>query len=292
MGRPNFDIVSTVAVKISVPDAHQEILIAELADLDFESFEQHDRHLIAYIPSSRWNDVARETIGLWLAGHGLPTVVEEQVIADQNWNRKWEETIRAVAVPPFLIKPTWCEVPTKHRDLILLEIDPKMSFGTGYHESTRLILRMLPSVVDPGDDVMDAGTGTGILAIAAVKLGAASAIAFDIDPWSQENALENIYINKVENRIDIRRGSIELIDERGFDLVIANINLNVVAGLLPIFVEKLARDGAMIISGVLNRDRSRILQTAERYGVVLQEELTENRWWAGCLQLESAGTMG
>lgn len=283
MGRTYFQTVSTVAVKIHVPDAYQEFLIAELSDLDFESFEQHDRHLTAYIPSSRWNDVSRETIGLWLAAHDLPPAIEEQVIADQNWNRTWEETIQAVAVPPFLIKPTWREVPVEHRDLILLEIDPKMSFGTGYHESTRLLLRMLPEVIEQGDDVLDAGTGTGILAIAAVKLGAATAVAFDIDPWSQENALENIYINKVDDRIDMRPGSIELVDERGFDVVIANINLNVVAGLLPIFVEKLALDGVVLVSGLLVRDRDRLLKTAERRGLALRDERTENEWWAGSL---------
>lgn len=284
MGCTYFETVSTVAVKIDVPDAYQEFLIAELADLDFESFEQHDRHLTAYIPSSRWNDVARETIGLWLAARDLPTAVEEQVIADQNWNRTWEETIRAVAVPPFLIKPTWREVPAENRDLILLEIDPKMSFGTGYHESTRLLLRMLPDVIKPGHDVLDAGTGTGILAIAAVKLGAATAVAFDIDPWSQENAVENIFINKVEDRIDMRPGSIELVDERGFDVVIANINLNVVAGLLPVFVEKLAVDGVVAVSGILVRDRDRLLQSAERRGLALRTEHTENEWWAGCFE--------
>ena len=283
--------MNTVAVKISVPDAYQEILIAELADLDFESFEQHDRHLLAYIPSSRWNDVARETIGLWLAAHELPTRFEEEVIADQNWNREWEESIRAVAIPPFLVKPTWREVPPEHRDLILLEIDPKMSFGTGYHESTRLMLRMLPDVIEPGDDVLDAGTGTGILAIAAVKLGAATAVAFDIDPWSQENAVENIYINNVQKQIDVRAGSIELVGERDFDVIIANINLNVVAGLLPVLVEKMVAGGALLISGILIRDRDRLLQTAERRGLALAREMSENEWWAGCFRTQFEGTM-
>ncbi len=286
MGRSYFQIVSTIAVKINVPEAYQEFLIAELADLDFESFEQHDLHLTAYIPSSRWNDVTRETIGLWLAAQDLPAGVEEQVIADQNWNRTWEETIRAVSVPPFLIKPTWQDVPPEHRDLILLEIDPKMSFGTGYHESTRLLLRMLPDVIERGDQVLDAGTGTGILGIAAVKLGAATAVAFDIDPWSQENALENVYINKVDDRIDVRPGSIELVDERGFDVVIANINLHVLAGLLPIFVEKLAPDGVILLSGVLVRDRDRLLRSASRRGMTLRTERTENEWWAAGFELQ------
>lgn len=291
MGCTYFQTVSTVAVKINIPDVYQEFLIAELADLDFEGFEQDDRHLIAYIPSARWNDVARETISLWLTTHDLPGTVEEQVIADENWSQKWEETIHAVAVPPFLIKPTWQDVPVEYHDLILLEIDPKMSFGTGYHESTRLMLRMLPDVVKHGAEVLDVGTGTGILAIAAVKLGAATAVAFDIDPWSHENALENVYINDVADRIDLRPGAIEVVTENRFDVIIANINLNVVAGLLPVFSEKLAGDGVILISGVLVRDRDRLLQTAERRGLELDEERTENTWWAGSFRHQSVGTM-
>lgn len=275
--------MATIALKIPLPDRYHEFLIAELSDLDFESFEQQDDLLIAYIPDARWNDVARESLDSWLAAHGLPSHLTEEVIADQNWNRLWEETVQPIAVEPFLIKPTWHDVPARYAHLILLEIDPKMSFGTGYHESTRLMLRMLPAYVRPGSSVLDAGTGTGILAIAATKLGAAHVIAFDMDPWSQENAVENFYLNSVADRTEMRNGSIERVDERDFDLILANINLHVITGLLSICSEKLTADGSFLVSGILLRDRDPFLKAAEQSRFVLREEHHEKEWWAGAL---------
>lgn len=271
----------TVALKIYLPDAYQEFLIAELADLDFETFEQHDGFLVAYVPAARWNDVSREVLETWLAAHDVRAVVTEEVIADRNWNQQWEETIRPVVVEPFLIKPTWHDAPSESGDLILLEIDPKMSFGTGYHETTRLTLRLLADYVDPGAEVLDAGTGTGILAVAAIKLGAAHVIAFDVDPWSQTNAVENFYLNAVADRIGMRQGSIDRVDEKGFDLIAANVNFNVIAGLLPTFAEKLAEDGLLLVSGVLMRDRRRLMEAAGWSGLTLRDDRNENEWWAG-----------
>ncbi|MEX0747113.1 MAG: 50S ribosomal protein L11 methyltransferase, partial [Rhodothermales bacterium] len=137
----------TVALRIFIPEQYHEFLIAELAELDFESFEEEEHHLVAYIPSARWDDVKREQILSWLSSNDVSATLKEEVIPDQNWNRQWEETIGPVLVDPFLIKPTWRETPSEYRDRILLEIDPKMSFGTGYHETTRLLLRMMPDFV-------------------------------------------------------------------------------------------------------------------------------------------------
>ena len=277
----------TVAVKILIPEAYQEFLIAELADLDFESFEETDDHLVGYIPSPRWSDVKREQIESWLNANGIEASVTEEVIADRNWNQLWEETIGPVAVPPFLVKPTWREVPFEHRELVMLEIDPKMSFGTGYHESTRLMLRLIPHAVKAGDRVLDAGTGTGILAIAAVKVGAASATAFDIDPWSQENAVENFHINGVGDRIEMVLGGIDQVPAGRFDAIIANINLNVILGLLPEFARRLEAGGALLISGVLITDRERVLAESRKSGFRLAEDRVENEWWAARFLLEN-----
>ena len=277
--------MGTVAVKIFLPEHLQEFLIAELADLDFESFEEADDYVLGYIPSPRWSDVKREQIESWLNANDIKASITEEVVADRNWNQLWEETIGPVAVPPFLVKPTWREVPFEHRELVMLEIDPKMSFGTGYHESTRLMLRLIPDAVKAGDRVLDAGTGTGILAIAAIKFGAASATAFDIDPWSQENAVENFYINGVKDRIDMVLGGIEHVLPGEYDVVLANINLNVILGLLPEFAGRLARGGVLLLSGVLISDRARVVSEAEKSGFRLTEEQRENEWWAGSFRL-------
>lgn len=272
--------MDTVELKVYVRDEWQEFLIAELGDLDFDVFRQDVAAVKAYIPAARWNDVKREHVEQWLRSHGLTAPVEESVIRAQNWNERWEETIKPIGVGPFLVKPTWAAVPRKHRRKILLEIDPKMSFGTGYHASTRLALRFLPDLVRAGDRVLDAGAGTGILAIAAVKLGATQAVAFDNDPWSQQNAVENFYLNKVEDKIAFRSGSIDQVPEDHFDLILANINRTVLLVMLPDFAQKTKPGGRIVLAGLLRRDRDRMLSVAAEHGLAAVMEAAEGAWWS------------
>ncbi|QXD16696.1 50S ribosomal protein L11 methyltransferase [Rhodocaloribacter litoris] len=280
----------TVELTLYVEEPLQEWLIAFLEDLDFDAFLQEDHRLKAYLPAARWNDVARERIEQWLLAHGLDVPIEEQLIEPQDWNAQWERSLRPVAVGPFLIRPTWTETPPEHADKIVLEIDPKMSFGTGYHESTRLVLRVLPSLIRGGERVLDAGTGTGILAIAAVRLGAAGALAFDIDPWAAENAAENFARNGVADRIAFREGSLEVVPESGFDLVLANINRNVLLDLLPGFAEKTRPGGRIVLAGLLTSDRDRMLEAAARMeratrpALTPLHEATEGEWWSVVLE--------
>ena len=230
--------MDTVELTVYVHDVWQDFLIAELSDLDFGVFQQEEDNVKAYIDADQWTAAKRKHVEQWMEAHSLAGVVAERVIPSQNWNARWEESIQPLAIGPFLIKPTWAEMPAAHQDKILVEIDPKMSFGTGYHASTRLVLRFLPSLVKEGDVLLDAGSGTGILAIAAIKLGAAQAIAFDHDPWSQRNAQENLALNKVDDQVTFREGTIETVPEVGFDLILANINRNVLLDLLPVFARK------------------------------------------------------
>lgn len=281
--------MKTVALTLPVDEDLHEYLIAELVDLDFEGFEQEERSLKAFIPASRWNDVAREHVEQWLAAHGVTAPLHEEVIEPRNWNRQWEETIQPIAVGRFLVKPTWADAPPGRDDLILLEIDPKMSFGTGYHESTRLVLRLLPEVVAPGDRVLDAGTGTGILAIAALKLGAASAVAFDIDEWAQQNAVENFFLNGVAARVAFREGSMEVVPETGFDLVVANIHLSVLLEMMPAFAEKVRPGGRLVLAGLLRQDRDAIVDAAAHADFTLTHEDVENAWWACAMRNSERG---
>lgn len=272
--------MDTVELKVYVREDWQEFLIAELGDLDFVAFHQDDLAVKAYIPAPRWNDVKREHVEQWLRSHGQVVPIEESVIQAENWNERWEETIQPLAVGPFLVKPTWADVPAAHRDTILLEIDPKMSFGTGYHASTRLALRFLAGLVRPGDHVLDAGSGTGILAIAAIKLGAAWAVAFDHDPWSQQNAVENFYLNKVDKQIAFRKGTLDEVLEEGFDLILANINRTVLLDLLPAFVQKVKHGGHAVLAGLLGTDRARLLDAAAASGFAAADEASEGEWWS------------
>jgi ribosomal protein L11 methyltransferase len=270
----------TVEVIIPAPDDLQEYLIAELLDLDFDGFVQEDDSLRAYILPSRWNDVTRETIEQWLQARGLPPRIEESIFEPQNWNERWEETIRPVSVPPFLIKPTWASIPEGRERDIVLEIDPKMSFGTGYHETTRLMLRLMPGEIPLGARVLDAGTGTGVLAIGALKLGAASAIGFDVDEWASDNAGENALLNGVEDRLEIRIGGEETIAERDFDVILANINLNVLIEMMPFFRDRLLEGGPLLLSGILKTDREAITRSLNKSGFLVEREAEEGDWLA------------
>ena len=188
-------------------------------------------------------------------------------------------------VTPFLFKPSWADIPPAHAHQIKLDINPKMSFGTGYHESTRLALRFLPAYVSESMRVLDAGAGTGILAIAAAKLGAGFVLAFDIDEWSLSNASENVRANEVQNRVEIRTGTVEVIPEKGFDLILANINRSVLIELLPVFRLKMAEGAHLILAGLLNDDRQRMLHEAFSNDLTLQDEASENEWWSGVFKI-------
>ena len=135
-----------------------------------------------------------------------------------------------------------------------------MAFGTGYHATTRVMLEWLPEVIEEGDKVLDAGTGTGILAIAALKLGAKSAFGFDIDEWSETNAHENILLNEVEN-FDVKLGSTEVIPEgEKYDVILANINRNALIDLVPVLLTFLNEGGKLLLSGLLEEDEPVILK--------------------------------
>lgn len=269
-----------IKLVIAIADEYQELLIAELFDMGFDGFQQQDDKLITYITKEDFGVGDREQIKQLLAGFSENSFIEsEELVGDQNWNEQWEQTIRAQEIGPFFIKPTWDTKPVPE-DKILLEIDPKMSFGTGYHETTRLILNLLPQLIHQNDRVIDAGTGTGILSIASIKLGAAEVFAFDIDDWSIKNTQENILLNGVEDRITVKQGSSEVIPPNTkADVLLANIERNVIIELLPDFIDVLKKGGDLVLSGLLESDRqdlvSRLEPAAEIVNIV-----QENEWIA------------
>lgn len=268
-----------IEITIRIPSAYQEMLIAELLDHDFDGFEQNEDHLLAYIPAQRFNDVTREIIEQWIAGQPVSARYEgERIYEPQNWNEAWEQSIEPMQVGEFFIRPTWKPVQTPD-GLILLEIDPKMAFGTGYHETTRLMLRMLSSSVTSGIFVLDVGTGTGVLAIAALKLGAARAFGFDIDEWSYVNATENALLNGVSDSFEVKEGSFEVIPEKtGYDMVLANVNRNMLLATSAQIVKHVRDGGTLILSGLLDVDETIILENPEYAGLQLVDRQQENEW--------------
>lgn len=274
----------TIELVLTAPEALHDPLILHLDALGFEAFWEEADVLKAYMPASQWRAAVREAVRELLRKQGLTDTIEVRTIEPENWNARWEAQMQPIAVGPFLIKPSWHAVPEAYATHIVLEIDPKMSFGTGYHESTRLVLQMLPDCVEPGARVLDAGTGTGILTIAALKLGAGSAIAFDIDPWAAENAQENFARNGVADRVTFRQGSMDVVPERDFDLILANIHRRVLLEMLPAFREKVRPEGYVLLSGLLREEREVMLEAAAAQDLKPLHEAVENAWWAVMLK--------
>jgi len=193
--------------------------------------------------------------------------MEKEILEDKNWNEIWEQSREVIRVSDkIVIKPTFKEYSAKP-DEIVLTIDPKMSFGTGEHQTTKLILRLLEKIVKPGMKVLDVGSGTGVLAIASVKLGASRAVAVDFDEICLENCKENCVLNGVVNSVQILTGEIDDVIEKDFDLILANIQKNVLLEIADKIKSKLKSSGIVILSGLLESDKDAIEKKYHSLGI-------------------------
>lgn len=269
-----------IKLVIEVAKKYQETLIAELFEMDFEGLEEREGKIISYIAKEKFSVSDREKLEMLLSAYpGDGHIQSEEVVADQNWNEAWEKTIKAQTIGDFFVKPTWSQDETPE-DTILLEIDPKMSFGTGYHETTRLMLRALPDIIDEKDEIIDAGTGSGILSIAAIKLGAKNVFAFDIDEWSVSNTKENILLNDVADHITVKKGSSELIPSgMQADVVLANIEKNTIIQLLDDLKRSVKNGGVLLLSGLLEHDEEPVSNEL-RDLFTIEKVSQENEWIA------------
>lgn len=264
---------------ISLKNDFHELLIAELFDLDFEGFEEEEDLLIASVPANRFDDFKREEIERMLLNFEGASVLNEEIVSPQNWNETWEQSIKPQKIGKFYVRPTWAPE-NDDSDSIELLIDPKMAFGTGYHATTRLILEWIPEVISEGDQVLDAGTGTGILGIAALKVGAISVFGFDIDEWSKDNAEENMELNQVSG-FEVELGSTEVIpDGDKYDMILANINRNALIYLIPELLNFLKPGGKLLLSGLLEEDEEIMLSQESLKGLTHIETRQQQEWIA------------
>lgn len=206
--------------------------------------------------------------------------IEENILEDKNWNEEWEKSINVIEISDrIVIKPSFRNYESK-RDQIIITIDPKMSFGTGEHPTTKLVLQLLEKYIEKNSKVLDIGTGTGILSIASIKLGADSVLAIDNDEWCIENSKENIKLNNVEDKIKIRFAEINQIEEDNFDLILANIQKNVLLDIAEEIKSKLKNGGTAILSGLLADDEKDILKKYEELNFSLVEKKIIGEWTA------------
>lgn len=268
-------------IHISVlPDEHvREIIPAALSDFPFEGFIDDDRGIHCFIKKTEWHESIDQVIKEISEQYHLSFVehIGTTEIKNRNWNEEWEKTIQPIHVSDrFVITPSWHNVDDLSKTVII--IDPKMTFGTGYHETTRLMIRLLEQYLPAGTSVLDVGTGTGILAIAAAKLGAKQVIGIDIDEWSLDNGIENAQRNQVQDKIQIRIGSMDVVPEGNFDVILANIIRNTILELLDPMLVKLSKQGKIFFSGLLITDREIIENALRQRNFNVISVLQENDW--------------
>lgn len=248
----------------------REMLIARLSELGYEGFEENEQSLIAYISEESYSTDA-ETL---ILEYNL--TYKNQLIPRQNWNAVWEENFQPVIVEGFCtVRADFHEIGTKTPYEIV--ITPKMSFGTGHHATTQLMMMQMRDLPFKKARVLDFGTGTGILAILAEMLGASDVLAIDNDEWSFENAVENTLKNHCAN-VTVKQGSLEIVEDGPFDIILANINRHILLQYMERLFQLLNGGGHLLMSGLLVEDRDIIMQAATAAGFKEGKMTTQNNW--------------
>ena len=254
-----------------------EILIAQLGELDYESFTQNEDTVEAYIQEPLFDlDQIKE-----LFVNDLPAfeiTYTHQKIESQDWNAVWESNFQPVIISDqVVIRASFhTDTPKVPYDIV---IDPKMSFGTGHHSTTSLMVQNILESDLTGKKVLDMGCGTSLLAILASKRNAASIDAIDIDEWPYKNSLENIKNNKAEN-VSVFLGDASLLEGKSYDIVLANINRNILLNDMKHYVACLPQGGELIMSGFYTEDLSYIQEEAEKNNMQYISHKTDNNWVA------------
>ncbi len=255
-----------------------DILSAQLAEIGFESFVRGEEALEAYIPLPLYN---LDEIQKVVAAFPLEAAISYSIhtMEEKNWNEEWEKNY----FQPIIIDEECCIHSSFHHPKgsfrYRIVIDPKMSFGTGHHQTTLLILKEILAMELSRKSVLDMGCGTGVLAILAAMKGASPVTAIDIEEWAYNNALENVQLNGTAS-IRVQQGGAELLGEEKYDLIFANINRNILLQDLPHYEAVLEKCGIIIVSGFYLDDLSSIRSGAEKLGLSFDHFREMDRWIA------------
>ena len=256
-----------------------DVLAAMAGEAGFETFEETETGLKGYVQQSLF-DVSVLNAALEDFPFEDTTISYDiQEAEDRDWNEQWEqEGFDPIVISNNLIIHDGRHLPDSTPD-IAIEIDAKLAFGTGTHETTRMICSTLLDL-KPEGRVLDCGTGTGILSICALKMGAKEAIGYDIDEWSVDNARHNAVINQVDDRFTSLLGDASILNkvEGTFDLVMANINRNILLNDLPQFVSKMNAGATLILSGFYTDDCQILIEKAQTLGLTLQQQKEDQQW--------------
>jgi len=263
--------------KVTPVEPWADLLIAALGAIGYESFENTDSGFLAYVALADYDaQTTAEVLDTYQEHCAVNFSTKE--IAATNWNADWEKNFSPITVGDRIhVRAPFHEVTDAEYDIV---IEPKMSFGTGHHQTTHLMLEHLLELEVNDQDVLDMGSGTAVLAIMACKRGARKATAIDIDAWCGENGLENAQRNGIDN-IQVLVGTAEQLPKTPeFDLIIANINRNVLLGDMPAYVACLRPNGVVLLSGFYESDLEIISEKCKECGMVYQGHKTRDNWVA------------
>ena len=260
-------------ITIDTEDAAlRDLLVAELSAIGFDGFEETDNSIKAFSSENSFNEPALKAI---VANHNI--TYKQESIPQQNWNELWESNFSPMAVEDFVgVRASFHPPITNVQHEII--ITPKMSFGTGHHATTYMMMQLMKDIDFKNKTVFDFGSGTGILAILAEKLGSTNLLAIDYDDWCIENARENVEANNCKY-IRIEKAD-NAATEQKFDVVLANINKNIILTNIEELSKDAAPNGFILLSGLLVEDEKDILASAEKEGWKHLETVTKNNWIA------------
>ena len=253
-----------------------DILAAELAEIGFDSFVPCENGMQAFIPETKFDE---NNLKDAIDNYPLEVAISYEIVtvASKNWNEEWEKHY----FEPIVIGEECVIHSSFHKDIPVAKhdiiIDPKMSFGTGHHETTSLVIGEILKMNLTGKKVLDMGCGTSVLAILAAMRGASELLAIDIDSWCTDNSLENIALNKVSG-IEVKLGGAELLDGLHFDIILANINRNILLADMEKYAACLTTGGELYMSGFYKADIPVIEAELNRNGLELIDFKEKNNW--------------
>lgn len=268
---------------ISTNPYNVDLLSGLLWQLDIEGINEDENSLIIF--ANELSNVTKIDVESLLSIAKNENLIEnfaviESNIEEINWNEEWEKKIEVIEVSDkIVIKPTFRDYEPKENQLVIT-IDPKMSFGTGEHETTKLVLQLLDKHIKNAKSVLDVGSGTGVLGIAASLLGAEHVVGIDNDEWCIENGLENIELNNVQSKVEVKLAEIDSVKDEPFDLILANINRHILIEISNSILQLSKKDGILILSGLLYTDREEILEIYSNIGFNLIDEKRLGEWIA------------
>ncbi|WP_299119172.1 50S ribosomal protein L11 methyltransferase [uncultured Winogradskyella sp.] len=253
-----------------------EILIAELGYVGFESFVESEEGVEAYIQKEEWKEDILEDIQILSSDEFEISYIFSE-IEQTNWNEEWEKNFNPIVVDDLVsVRAPFHDKPDTKYDLI---IEPKMSFGTGHHETTHMMIQHILKNDFIGKSVLDMGCGTGVLAILAEKVGAAKIDAIDIDNWCYLNSLENVERNNCK-LVSVFEGDSSILKNQKYDIIIANINRNILIADIPVYSNHLNKNGTLFLSGFYEEDLEIISSKCADNQLVFIDKILKNRWLA------------